>query len=208
MPEYTQNLNLFKYDTVTDAKQAFNIDQALNNNFDKIDEAIGNINTLPPQTDNSGKFLTTDGISASWGNIPQPDISSKADISLSNLDENGRNYITSAGFPSTRYETLTAGASGTVYTAPANGYYHTHGLYSANNGFISLTNVSLDTSQEYFNSPLINVLKSGTSGSAANIFIPTAKGQKIKLEYRSSTFQPTSTYPYLGIHFIYAEGEE
>lgn len=42
MSTTTANLGLFKYDTTTDGNVAFNIDTALNNNWDKIDEAISN----------------------------------------------------------------------------------------------------------------------------------------------------------------------
>ena len=44
MSTVTPNLGLFKYDTtnVTDLTSAFNINTALNNNWDKIDEAISN----------------------------------------------------------------------------------------------------------------------------------------------------------------------
>ena len=38
MPNYTNNLNLFKYDIINDAKAAFSITNALNNNWDIIDE--------------------------------------------------------------------------------------------------------------------------------------------------------------------------
>ena len=37
---YTSNLNLFKYDTITDQKQVFSIDTALNENWDKIDSKV------------------------------------------------------------------------------------------------------------------------------------------------------------------------
>ena len=37
MSEYTKNLNLFKYNTVEDADKAFSINEALNNNWDKLD---------------------------------------------------------------------------------------------------------------------------------------------------------------------------
>jgi hypothetical protein len=37
MSVLTDILKLFKYDTVADKKQTFNIDKALNENFDKID---------------------------------------------------------------------------------------------------------------------------------------------------------------------------
>ena len=38
--EYTQNLNLFKYDTEIDGKQVFSINEALNNNWDKLDSLV------------------------------------------------------------------------------------------------------------------------------------------------------------------------
>lgn len=38
MSEYTKNLNLFKYDPISDAKQPFDIQKALNENWDKIDQ--------------------------------------------------------------------------------------------------------------------------------------------------------------------------
>lgn len=37
MANSTTNLNLFKYDTEQDANDTFNIDTALNENWDKID---------------------------------------------------------------------------------------------------------------------------------------------------------------------------
>lgn len=43
MSKKTENLGLFEYDTQTDGKQKFNINTALNNNFDKIDTVIGDL---------------------------------------------------------------------------------------------------------------------------------------------------------------------
>ena len=40
MSNSTENLGLFKYDPVADAKKTFNITEALNNNWDKIDNVI------------------------------------------------------------------------------------------------------------------------------------------------------------------------
>lgn len=37
MPQYTQNLSLFKYNTNTDAKEVFSIDKALNDNWERLD---------------------------------------------------------------------------------------------------------------------------------------------------------------------------
>lgn len=68
MSTTTANLGLFKYNTTTDANEAFNINTALNNNWDKIDLFSQNINVLPDQTSKSGYLLTTNGSEASWGN--------------------------------------------------------------------------------------------------------------------------------------------
>ena len=68
MSTTTSNLGLFKYDTTnsTDLASAFNINTALNANWDKIDTAIAG-GGLPDQTDKAGYLLTTDGTNASWG---------------------------------------------------------------------------------------------------------------------------------------------
>ena len=62
MSTYTSRFNLFKYDTTADAKSAFSITQALNNNWDALDlsavkrgttAAIGNSST-PVYVDATG----------------------------------------------------------------------------------------------------------------------------------------------------------
>ena len=49
MSSYTTNLQLFKYNTATDGKQVFSIDDAMNDNWDKIDafaKAIKDLSNL------------------------------------------------------------------------------------------------------------------------------------------------------------------
>lgn len=43
MSKTTTNLKLFEYDPATDGNLTFNIDEALNNNWDKIDEKVKNL---------------------------------------------------------------------------------------------------------------------------------------------------------------------
>lgn len=43
MSSYTKNINLFKYDVIADAENKFNINKALNENWDKLDEYIENL---------------------------------------------------------------------------------------------------------------------------------------------------------------------
>ena len=66
MSTTTTNLGLFKYNTTTDANVAFNIQTALNDNWDKIDAAMTG-GGLPDQTGKNGYILTTNGSEASWG---------------------------------------------------------------------------------------------------------------------------------------------
>lgn len=66
MSTTTPNLGLFKYNTTTDSNVAFNINTALNGNWDKIDSAMAG-GGLPDQTGKSGYLLTTNGSEASWG---------------------------------------------------------------------------------------------------------------------------------------------
>ena len=63
MSTYTNNLNLFKYDVINDAKQAFSITNALNNNWDIIDDQIFSILNNCSQTNQ-------DIVTLSNGTIP------------------------------------------------------------------------------------------------------------------------------------------
>lgn len=62
--EYTPNLALAKQPT-----GAREWGTVLNENFDKIDQSFGDFEALPPQQDNTGKYLTTDGTNPSWAEL-------------------------------------------------------------------------------------------------------------------------------------------
>lgn len=51
-------------------------------------------------------------------------LTEKADVDLSNVDSIGTTLGASWAMPSNRYTDLSLGASGTTYTAPANGYFY------------------------------------------------------------------------------------
>lgn len=61
MSTYTPKLNLFKYDPINDAKQAFSIQQALNNNWDIIDDAIKNATDLNGKANSDLSNLSATG---------------------------------------------------------------------------------------------------------------------------------------------------
>jgi hypothetical protein len=48
MSTTTQKFGLFKYEPIADAKKTFNITESMNDNFDKIDKAISDINIAVP----------------------------------------------------------------------------------------------------------------------------------------------------------------
>ena len=64
----------------------------------------------------------------------QQGLSGKADTNLGNLSTSGKDLASGLGMPSNRYTDLTLGASGSIYTAPANGfialYYNTNADFS------------------------------------------------------------------------------
>lgn len=51
------------------------------------------------------------------------DLNGKANVSADNFNATGTTYLSGLGMPSSRYIDLTLGASGTTYTAPANGWF-------------------------------------------------------------------------------------
>ena len=83
MADETKNLKLFKYNTKTDRKEKFSIDDALNDNWDKVDEAVNankesiaevkeevaGIISPPPIEFESGKFLSNDGNKLVWKEV-------------------------------------------------------------------------------------------------------------------------------------------
>jgi len=119
----------------------------------------------------------------------------KADVDLSNVNASGASLASGWAMPSSRYINLTLGASGSTYTAPANGYFLLRRVSTAANQYVSfsvLENniVCFALSQQYV-----------TSGFVAVNAVPAKKGQTLYLTY--SLGGGTSDY----FRFVYAEGE-
>jgi hypothetical protein len=91
------------------------------------------------------------------------------------------------GFPSNRYIDLTLGASGTTYTAPANGYvYFSRTATAAGQYIILASNIAIKT----------------TAASASQMlqaYLPIRKGEVFTLNYTAATAGV--------LRFVYAEGE-
>lgn len=95
------------------------------------------------------------------------------------------------GFPSDRYIDLELGASGTTYTAPANGYFYTSKVTGGTNQYIGIYNQTVRTGTRATPNP---------SGAYTALWLPARKGDVVRVDYTASG----ST---LYFRFIYAEGE-
>lgn len=106
------------------------------------------------------------------------------------IDYNDKPEISGWAMPSSKYIDLTLGASGTNYTAPANGWYYLGRCATANGQFIDMYNT---TSNYRFQTQSV-----GTAYCL--ITIPAKKGDIVKINY-------TVNGDLNGFKFIYAQGE-
>jgi hypothetical protein len=146
------------------------------NLYYKVANAVTNLELL-----NAGEVLNS--------------VNLKADINLSNVNENGKSLMAGMAMPSNKYIDLSLGASGTIYTAPANGWIvisqtlnnSWHGIGVLKNDYTSLSD------QLYYD----DKYASGNS----TIITPVLKGMKFWVGYGS-----VSVTGYF--RFIYAQGSE
>jgi len=107
------------------------------------------------------------------------------------LDYSDSPMIAGWSMPSSRYIDLTLGASGTQYTAPANGWYVVGKAGSGNiEQYITIINNNND----------LRIFGSTANGFGISLFIPVKKGDNVIINYTLSG--ATNRFK-----FIYAEGE-
>ena len=108
------------------------------------------------------------------------------------LDYNDKSTISGWSMPSSRYIDLTLGASGSKYTAPANGILTLRGRTTTDNkAYGIINNASLCT----------NLIRVDNVGNEFGVFMLAQKGQSLTVIYEGSL---ASGYIF---RFIYAEGE-
>ena len=115
------------------------------------------------------------------------DLNGKADTDLTNVTDMAKVLMSGMGMPSDRYIDLTLGASGTTYTAPANGYF-------------SILARSANTVR--FDGLRYNVTMPDVSGSLSGVIFPILKGKTIALSYGTLDLSDSWNY----FRFIYAKG--
>lgn len=111
--------------------------------------------------------------------------------SLCALDRNETEYIAHQAMPSNQYVNLTLGASGTSYTAPADGYFVLNKTPGAANKYIQMTGASgISTTATSYNTTLWT-----------RIFLPAKKGDTVIVYYDFTG--STNVF-----RFVYANGAQ
>lgn len=118
-------------------------------------------------------------------------VDSVANSNASNFSQAGRSYLSGLGMPSGRYIDLTLGASGSTYTAPANGYFYLGKAATAAGQYVDMFN----TISKYRLQG-----QAMSAGSYCLITVPARKGDVVKINYNVAGAIE-------GFYFIYAEGE-
>ena len=119
-------------------------------------------------------------------------VDSVVNSNASNFSQAGRSYLSGLGMPSNRYIDLTLGASGSTYTAPANGWFVLRKAANSVGQYVYMYTIGVDIGT-CFN------VSSGTD--VPSYFLPVKAGDIVKIDYNlgGATHQ---------FRFIYAEGEE
>ena len=142
-------------------------------------------------------------INDSWGvryrcPIVQVDFSSSATVEkftpklpFRAVDYNDKSVVSGWGMPSSKSVDLTLGASGTTYTAPANGFYSAKKVAGVTNAYFNLHNITSGLTSQDFTSVANNHLR---------LWLPCKKGDLMQVEY-------SATGNTIHFRFIYAEGE-
>ena len=122
-------------------------------------------------------------------------LANKANVEMDNLSVSGKSLVSGWSMPSNRYIDLTLGASGSKYTAPANGWFVVN-THLTNGRWLHLFNN--DNKFFAFSANDFNV--------DVACFMPAKKGAKITLSYEGTiNTQSYQTFPFI---FVYAEGDK
>ena len=114
----------------------------------------------------------------------------KVDLNASNLNAQGKSYVSGLGMPSSEYIDLTLGATGSTYTAPANGWFCFYAIKSTV-GHIYLENTTTGFRVES---------RATINGTGCGCYIPARKNDIISCYYEGVNSNPFWK-------FYYAEGE-
>lgn len=96
---------------------------------------------------------------------------------FSTLDYNNTRYIGHQAMPSNKFTAMTLGSSGSMYTAPVDGWFFIAKSSNAVNQYINIVNETTGFSTAY-NPPV--------SGTNCRLFLPATKGDVVSISYNLS----------------------
>lgn len=172
----------------------------ISNNASTSNPIYGNSTTVQPQTIKVLYYIviansTKTDVQVDIDKIAT-DLNGKADVDLTNVNNAGTSRGAGWAMPSDTYVDLTLGASGTAYTAPANGWFTIHCKNTTNRTdwavMFQVNNLYGNACSRY------------NQGSSALTMIPCLKNDTIYLHY-DGTLNTSSPYWF---RFIYAQGSE
>ncbi len=160
--------------------------------FNASDDNVtyGNSNTVQPQTIKILYYIvlatsTKTDIEVDIDDIAT-DLNGKADVDLTNVNDSGTSLGASWAFPSYTFITPTVGASGSTYTAPANGWLVLSGTCTADHQFVNIIG-------------RLDAVCFGVNTKNVMCWIPILKGLTATIYYNT-----TDT----ALKFVYAVGSE
>lgn len=121
--------------------------------------------------------------------ITSTQLNNKADIDLTNASDTGKLVMSSMSMPSNHAVALTFGASGTSYTAPADGYASIQGYCSSAEHWVAL-----------IENGMIVQYQAGITNQWGALVLPVKKGTQFQLQYEGFNCQQ--------FYFTYTVGSE
>lgn len=115
------------------------------------------------------------------------------------VDYSDSSWVAEQAMPGEKYIDLTFGASGTVYTAPANGYFR---FLHASKGTAKLTYLTAGITETGVTARDTSYLANATAGYSNQVFIMAKKGQHVVIGYDAAATVTNSL-----ARFVYCEGE-
>ena len=119
-------------------------------------------------------------------------VATKANTNADNFSVAGKSVLSGMGMPSKRYINLTLGASGSTYTAPANGWFSCVFICGATGGHVNA-----------FIEQGLGFMDDIATNDATKFYLPVLKGDTMRFNYPSANTSSSDWY----FQFIYAEGE-
>ena len=140
-------------------------------------------------TDAASTATTQAGIATTKATEAANTVASKANKDMDNLSATGKEKVANLAMPSDSYVDLTVEASGTSYTAPADGYYFAGATFSSPAGCL----------QFFLSKYAVSWTPGNTGYPNGYICLPVKKGSSVEFSYQGGTVTD--------FRFIYAQGE-